>query len=441
MLSLAEQSVTLLPVMINLRHYDLRLPPDPARVVIRPFHIAPEPDEHHTPHRRRTRRIVESVIGMSPEACAEQLSIVDADFDTRHWQTSAVYLRRYERIMQELKLENLQLSNEQCELIGAYFCHEYSYAAAAVMNPSIVPHIDQSGLRPGEQRFILTLRTVGEGHISSISFREGILSPEGDLSIWPQPPFSMSAEAREGELDGEVHAKRPDAAPISGLVLFPLTRAQRNGIEDLRLVRFEEENGAHCYYGPYTAFSGTGIASELLETRDFANFRLSPIDGDAARNKGMALFPRRIGGAYALIGRQDGESLFYLESDNPRSWSGGEKFLTPIFPWELVQIGNCGAPIELDEGWLLLTHGVGAMRKYSIGAALLDKQDPRRVLGRLPGPLLSPSTETREGYVPNVVYTCGGMRHGDYVFLPYAVADSAVSFAMVEIKSLLAAMV
>jgi predicted GH43/DUF377 family glycosyl hydrolase len=424
--------------MVELHHYDVRLTADPARVVIRPFHIAPDPKS--VAQQSRPRRIVDAVLAMSPEQCTHALAVVDHDFKTRHWQTKRVYLKRYAQVMHDLGL-NPPISDAHKELIGAYFCHEYSFAAAAIMNPSIVPHFDQSGLmRKGDQKFILSLRTVGEGHISSIAFREGILSQSGALTLWPQPDFSMAADSLEPEPEGEVVARRPSAAPISGTVLFPFTRAQRNGLEDLRLVRFVEDDGEVTYYGAYTAYSGFGIASEMLETKDFNTFRLSPMKGDAARNKGMALFPRRIGGAYAMIGRQDGESMFFMQSDDIRAWDGGEKLFGPKYPWELVQIGNCGAPIEIDEGWLLLTHGVGAMRKYAIGAVLLDKQDPRKILGRMPEPLLAPSQTDREGYVPNVLYTCGALRHGQSLFLPYGVADSSVSFAMVDLPSLLAQM-
>lgn len=441
MLSKSELSTSVRTGMIEVHHYDQRLAADPARVVIRPFHIAPEPHDQTKTRMSRPRRIVEAVLAMTPEACAHALAVVDSDFETRHWQTKRVYLKRYSQVMHELGL-NPPLSEAHKELIGAYFCHEYSYAAAAIMNPSIVPHHDQSGLmRKGDQKFILSVRTVGEGHISSISFREGILSQSGELSLWPQPSFSIAADSTEPEPEGEVIARRPSAVPISGTVLFPFTRAQRNGLEDLRLVRFVEDDGCVTYYGAYTAYSGLGIASELLETADFSTFLLSPMAGNAAHNKGMALFPRRIGGAYAMIGRQDGESMFFMQSDDIRRWNGGEKLFGPKYPWELVQIGNCGAPIELDEGWLLLTHGVGAMRKYAIGAVLLDKNDPRKVLGRLAHPLLSPSQRDREGYVPNVLYTCGALKHGNSLFLPYGVADSSVSFAMVDLPSLLSAMV
>jgi predicted GH43/DUF377 family glycosyl hydrolase len=303
-----------------------------------------------------------------------------------------------------------------------------------------VPHVDQSGLRPGDQRFIMSLRTVGEGHISSISFREGILAADGELSLWPQPELSIAATSRDPRPVDSVIAHRPQTVPISGMVMFPFTDAQRNGLEDLRLTRFEEGDGSYVYYGTYTAYSGMGIRSELMITKDFDTFELQAMHGSAAVNKGMALFPRRIEGCYAMIGRQDGESVFFLQSDDLRRWEGGDLLLAPKYPWELVQVGNCGAPIELEEGWLLLTHGVGAVRKYSLGAALLDKKNPRKVLGRLAEPFLTPSSETRSGYVPNVLYTCGALRHGDHLFLPYGVADSSVSFAMLDIQSLLAEM-
>jgi predicted GH43/DUF377 family glycosyl hydrolase len=420
---------------MDVRHYQLRLTPHPERVVLRPFYIS---DAKNT--LSRPRRVVDGVMALSEAECARDLELVNADFEGRHWQSRTVYLHRFEHIAQELGIEVSSLSEVRRELIGAYFCHEYSYAAAAVMNPSIVPHMDQSKLHEGAQRFILSLRTVGEGHISSISFREGILAKDGELTIWPLPNFSLAAEADEPRPVDIVRAMRPPSVPISGSVIFPFTPAQRNGLEDLRLVQFTEDDGKQTYYGTYTAYSGSGIRSELMSTPDFTSFKLEPIIGDAGRNKGMALFPRRVNGRYAMIGRQDGESIFYMESDDLRAWNGGELILKPKFSWELVQIGNCGSPIELDEGWLLLTHGVGAMRKYAIGAALLDKNNPRKVLARMSQPLLSPQEGTREGYVPNVLYTCGGMKHGDDLFLPFAIADSSVSFAMVGVRDLLDAM-
>ncbi len=423
--------------MANIVHYDTRMSADASRVVMRPFHIAPEPRNRQCPQLARMRRIVDAVMVMSEQECSAELAEVNHDFEDRHWQTAQVYLKRFDHIADDLALRGEPLSTCRRELIGAYFCHEYSYAAAAIMNPSVVPHPDQSGLREGDQRFLMSLRTVGEGHISSVSFREGILHGDGKLTLWPQSGPTIAAEAEQPINDALVIAHRPASINISGMVIFPFTTAQRNGLEDLRLLRFEDEDQGSIYYGTYTAYSGARIGSELMTTHDFSRFTLQPMQGSAAKNKGMGLFPRRINGRFAMIGRQDGESLYYLESDDLLLWDGGELLMKPQHAWELVQIGNCGAPIELDEGWLVLTHGVGAMRKYSIGAVLLSKHNPQKIIGRLKTPLLEPSLLNRDGYVPNVVYTCGGMKHGDKLFMPYGVADSSVSFALIDLPWLL----
>ncbi len=425
--------------MTRLTHLPLRLTADPARVVIRPFHLPPAA---HAPNGSRTQRIFDAVEAMDMETCRTQLALVARDFDGRHWQTRKVFLERYKRVTAELELAD-DAPQVKKELIGAYFCHEYSYAAAAVMNPSIVAHPDQSGLSQGALRFILSVRAVGEGHISSIAFREGIIGADGLLSLMSEPPFATAATLKEAPAaNGRVTVQRNEDSSLSGTVMFPFTPAQRNGLEDLRLLRFQDEDaGEEFYCGTYTAYSGSAIGSEVLLTRDFRTFDLEPMRGAAARNKGMALFPRRIEGRYAMIGRQDGENLFFLQSDDLTAWESGEILMKPVFPWELVQIGNCGAPIEIEEGWLLLTHGVGAMRQYCIGAALLDKADPRKILARTKAPLISPSDETREGYVPNVVYTCGALALGRTLYLPYAVADSAIAFGTMDLNALVADLV
>lgn len=420
--------------MPRLNHCPVRLAPDPRRVVIRPFHLGHGPS-------LRSQRIVKSVTEMDARTVQAELALVNRDFEDRHWQTRQVFMDRYQHIKADLGL-NGHLSTAQKELIGAYFCHEYSYAAAALMNPSVVPHPDQSGLTASHLRILMSLRAVGEGHISSIAFREGILGPNGQLDLLAEPPFAMAARMVDpGEPGGEVMVTRQKEASLSGTVMFPMTPAQSNGLEDLRLVRFRQDDGETIYYGTYTAYNGKTIASELMTTANFHDFTLTPLNGSAARNKGMALFPRKIGSQYAMIGRQDGENIYYLTSDDLLTWDGGELFITPQMPWELVQMGNCGSPMEIDEGWLLLTHGVGAMRKYAIGAVLLDKDDPRKVIGRLKAPLVSPADEDREGYVPNVVYSCGGLIHGRQLFLPYGVADSSVAFAWVDLRDLIKAMV
>jgi predicted GH43/DUF377 family glycosyl hydrolase len=288
----------------------------------------------------------------------------------------------------------------------------------------------------------MSLRAVGEGHISSIAFRDGLVSSDGRFELGSQPRIATAAIAQSarGNSDGTVFVVRDKDSTLSGTVIFPVTPAQANGLEDLRLTQFFHDDGTVEWIGTYTAYSGREIRSELLRTFDFRTFSLMPMEGAAAVNKGMALFPRKIGGRYRMIGRQDGKNLYLLESDQLSDWSGGAKLLEPKYPWEFIQIGNCGAPIELDEGWLLLTHGVGPMRKYALGAALLDKDNPAKVLARTPEPLLAAADHEREGYVPNVVYTCGAMRLGPTVFLPYGLADSSVAFAFADIADILARM-
>jgi predicted GH43/DUF377 family glycosyl hydrolase len=274
-----------------------------------------------------------------------------------------------------------------------------------------------------------------------LTFRSGLIAADGTVSVdstarlASSPEILISASGRDDDV--EVIFRLDEH--ISERVIFPVTESQSNGIEDARFVEFRDGD-CRAYYATYTAYSGRAIRSELIETSDFVSFRLSVLNGNAARNKGMALFPRKIDGKYAMIARQDNENLYLIYSDDLRTWDGGQAILKPQFPWEFVQIGNCGSPIELDEGWLLLTHGVGPVRKYSIGAALLDKNDPSKVIGRLREPLLRPDPSEREGYVPNVVYTCGAMRHNDKIIFPYAVSDTFSNFATIEIAALMKAM-
>ncbi|WP_370675005.1 glycoside hydrolase family 130 protein [Pleomorphomonas sp. PLEO] len=375
---------------------------------------------------------------MDNRTVQSELSLVLGDFENRHREVRRFFEERYAGIAADMGLVE-PLRDAERLLIGAYFCHEYSFQAAALMNPSVVPHPDQSGLEPGEIRFLLSLRAVGEGHISSITFREGVLSDQGELRLAEESHLTVASRPEIGE-EGHVWLVRDGEGPLDETVLLPATSAQRNGLEDLRLVYFDDPDEGRLWYGTYTAFSGTSIASEMLMTRDFRRFELRPLSGPAARNKGMALFPRKIGGSYAMLGRQDNENLFLIRSDDLFHWEEGERIAGPVYPWELIQIGNCGSPIELDEGWLVLTHGVGPMRKYAIGAFLLDREEPTRVIGRSRVPLLSPSDAEREGYVPNVVYTCGALAHAGRLFIPYGIADSAVGFASIEIEELLSSL-
>jgi predicted GH43/DUF377 family glycosyl hydrolase len=424
-------------VNLELFEHPLRLYADPTRVVVRPFNLAWQANGAEP---SRVQQLVGRILALDRRSVRSELAMVYQDFGNRHWQMRNVLNKRFDDVADQLGLKTAKVIDAQRELIGAYLCHEYSYASAAVMNPSITLHPDQSGLQDGFYRIIMTLRAVGEGHISSVAFREGIVSEKRGFELMPMPPVATAASLATGEgftAQGAVTVFRDDESSISGTVLFPVTQAQKNGLEDLRITRFHNENGDREWLGTYTAYSGSGIQSELLRTKDFKSFDLIPMRGAAAGNKGMALFPRCFDGEYLMIGRQDGENLFLLRSSDVTDWASGEQILAAKYPWEFVQMGNCGPPVELDEGWLLLTHGVGAMRKYAIGAVLLDKKNPAKVLGRTVQPILSAADQDREGYVPNVVYTCGAMRVGDDIFMPYGVADSSIAFAFIPIRSLL----
>jgi predicted GH43/DUF377 family glycosyl hydrolase len=419
----------------------LYLRPDPARVIVRPFKPATEPRDLNPTDKTRANHIVDRVVALDAKAAASQLADVLENFLGRHRNLLATFEARADEMEQALTAHGA-FSRTQRQLIGAYFLNEYSFEASALFNPSIVPHPDQSDAPSGGMRFILSLRAVGEGHVSSLTFRAGTVAGDGSLAVDPTARLASSPRIGNriaGPIGDQVELIFEPDEDISERIIFPVTESQSHGIEDARFVRFDDD-GRKTYYATYTAYSGTAIRSELIETSDFMSFRMTPLNGDAARNKGMALFPRRIDGKYAMIARQDNENLYLIYSSDLYRWDGGQAILKPQFPWEFVQIGNCGSPIELDEGWLLLTHGVGPVRKYSIGAALLDKNDPSKVLARSREPLLRPEPSEREGYVPNVVYTCGAMRHNDEIILPYAVSDSFSNFATIKIATLLRAM-
>lgn len=412
---------------------------------MRPFHLAWQASGTEP---SRALRLVKNVLALSQDEVTSALEGVYRDFGARHWQVEKVFERRYEQLIEQFGDDVLgeTLTPRRRQLLGAYFCHEYSYAAAAIMNPSVVAAPDQTGLTDGAVRFAMSLRTVGEGHISTIAFTQGIVTREREVSIPSPPRIATAADVsavKRGEpfIPGEPLTvyRHPDS-DLSRTVIFPMTEAQRNGLEDLRITPFHHSNGKTEWIGTYTAYDGRSIRSEMMRTKDFRKFELVPMTGRAARNKGMALFPRKVNGRYMMIGRQDGENLFLLTSNVLTDWDDGALLARPAAAWEYIQIGNCGAPIEIDEGWLLLTHGVGAMRRYSIGAMLLDKNDPSKVIGRTSKPILEPLDQERDGYVPNVVYTCGAMRVGDDLFLPFGIADSSIGFGFVAIKDILAAM-
>jgi predicted GH43/DUF377 family glycosyl hydrolase len=424
-----------------LNRQGLYLRPDPARVVVRPFKPATEPRDLNATDKKRANHIVDRVLALDPDTAAKELAEVIENFQSRHRNLLKIFEARADE-MEDAFAAHATFTKEQRLLVGAYFMHEYSFEAAALFNPSIVAHVDQSGAPDGGRRLILSLRAVGEGHVSSLTFRSGTIAADGGVTVDPTARFaSIPTVVRRicGPDGDEVQLLFTSDADISERVIFPVTESQSNGIEDARFVEFEDA-GTKTFYATYTAYNGRAIRSELIETHDFLSFRLSPLKGAAAKNKGMALFPRRIGGQFAMIARQDNENLYLIYSNDLYSWDGGVAIVKPEFPWEFVQMGNCGSPIELDEGWLMLTHGVGPVRKYSIGAVLLDKADPSKVLARTREPLIRPEPFERHGYVPNVVYTCGAMRHKDQIILPYAVSDTFSNFATIKIAALMDAL-
>jgi predicted GH43/DUF377 family glycosyl hydrolase len=424
-----------------LNRQALYLRPDPARVVVRPFKPATEPRDLNPTDKTRANHIVDRVMALDADATKHLLADVLENFQGRHRNLLETFEARADD-MEEALNPHAVFTRMQRQLIGAYFLHEYSFEASALFNPSIVAHPDQSDAPAGGLRFILSLRAVGEGHVSSLTFRSGTIAANGTVSVDPTARLASTPKLQTwttgpGGYRIEL-AFRPDE-DISERVIFPITETQSNGIEDARFVAFDDK-GERTYYATFTAYNGRTIRSEMMETTDFLSFRMSSLRGTASYNKGMALFPRKIDGRYAMVGRQDNENLYLIYSDDLAFWEGGQAILRPRFPWEFVQIGNCGSPIELDEGWLLLTHGVGPVRKYAIGAVLLDKADPSRVLARSREPLVRPDPSEREGYVPNVVYTCGAIRHNDQIILPYAVSDTFSNFATIKIDALLKAM-
>jgi predicted GH43/DUF377 family glycosyl hydrolase len=481
---------------IHLKRTATILSPDQSRVLLRPFNPGDS---------QRVDGIVGRIMSLPEEQVVALLDGICAEFSPRHQAIGRVFLERFEQV-REMLFGDEQLSEQRRLLIGAYFLAEYSLESAALFNPSIVPHPDQTGLQSGALRFIISLRATGEGHISSITFRTGIIHPDHRIQVFnptgflteprqiPNPRYEkalfdrklselhltgdftrrvmrklgesfaldelrLSLQAEQFRLpDGMTHEDQDDAQgiwmlarsnyevqfqpdqEISERILFPATPSQRNGIEDARFVRFWNDDGTSTYYATFTAYDGRIVVPELVETSDFLNFSFRTLNGPAAENKGMAMFPRKIGGLFAMLSRQDNENIYIMFSDNVHFWNEHKLLLKPVFPWELVQMGNCGSPIETDAGWLVLSHGVGPMRKYCIGAFLLDRDDPAKVIGRVREPLLRPNENEREGYVPNVVYTCGALVHNGELIIPYGLADHATGFATVPLSEVLAAM-
>lgn len=415
------------------------LRPNAARSVLRPFII----EDEQSGDCPRIRRVIERILALDEAGLEGCLKAVAGAFDNRHPRSDATLLQRYEAL-KVLTPKGRVLSDDQAKLIGAYFSEEFSFESAALFNPSVVRHPDQSDLKPGDVRILMSLRGIGEGHISSLTFRTGIWAGDGAVSIDPPSAYALGPRAERLESAGGELIVRlifDGVDDMSEAVIYPFMPSQGRGIEDCRLVAFTEDDGASDYRGTYTAFNGMEVRQGLLRTSDFRTFEMRGVEGSHYSGKGMALFPRWIGGRYMMLARQDNENIWLVSSDDPHRWNGGEMIVSPRWPWEFIQMGNCGSPIELDEGWLVLTHGVGAARNYCIGACLLDKQDPSKVLARTPIPLLEPESGSRDGYVPNVVYSCGGIIRDRTLLLPYGVADNFAAFATVEIDGLLASMV
>ncbi|MEG3172728.1 glycoside hydrolase family 130 protein [Sphingomonas sp. ZB1N12] len=420
---------------------DIQLRPDPSRTVIRPFNIE-YPGAFRVDGHPRVVHVIDRVLSLSShELRTERLRVMES-LDERHRDVDELLLHRFGEVMAVLK-DPRDFDINQKLLIGAYLSGEYSFEAAALFNPSMVLDPDQRRAPAGGLRFILSLRGIGEGHVSSITFRTGTWSPDDGFTIDPASQTAVPPRVTptdEGATDGgPTRLECGGSRELSETVIFPILPSQHQGIEDLRLVRFEDE-GEVQYLGTYTAFSGSEARCELLRGQDFKTFEMQPMRGAVAATKGMALFPRKIDGRYAMLGRQDNENIWYLTSDDLLTWDGGTRIVEPKWPWEFIQMGNCGSPIEIDEGWLVLTHGVGSVRNYCIGACLLDKADPTKLLARMTDPLIVPSPAERDGYVPNVVYSCGGIVHDRTLLLPFGVADNFASFATVDVGRLLAAM-
>lgn len=411
------------------------LRPDAARTVLRPF-IIEDPTFKDFP---RTQAIIDRILSLDAAALNAEVERVAASLGDRHPDADEAIDRRFAEIA-KLRPGLGDLNAAQRRLIGAYFLEEFSFESAALFNPSVVRHPDQSGVAPGATRILLSLRGIGEGHISSLTFRTGVWGADGGVTL-DEPsrhavgPRIERSESAEGELIIHLICDRTD--DLSERVIYPFMPSQGRGLEDVRLVEFTDEDGTRDYRGTFTAFNGADVRQALLRTTDFEAFEARGVEGELYQGKGMALFPRRVNGRFAMLGRQDNENIWLLSSDDFYSWSGGEKVITPRWPWEFVQMGNCGSPIELDEGWLVITHGVGAVRNYCIGACLLDKADPSKLLARTTNPLLAPEDDSRAGYVPNVVYSCGSLLRERTLLLAYGVADNYAAFANVDIDGLL----
>ena len=421
---------------MKLNKTGIKLSADPKRVLLLPFNPGNE---------QRIRKIINRIVGLSNDKENLLFEEIKNKFKHRHHDFENRLSDNYSLVT---KYISQPISRKKELLIGAYFSKEYSIESAALFNPSIVPHPDKTGLKNGELRFILSLRAVGEGHISSVVFVTGIITESfniklDEIPVYAIPPSKRDArpflphEVEDDILDSNYDIEFSGHEKLSERVIFPFSKTECNGIEDVRLVKFLNDDGTHVYYGTFTAYDGHRILSELMETKDFKKFKIRTLTGNSAKDKGMALFPEEIDGKYWMISRQDGENIFVMSSYNIYEWNNSVILREPEYDWEFVQLGNCGSPIKTPQGWLVLTHSVGPLRTYVISALLLDLKNPNKLIGHLKEPLLVPSEEEREGYVPNVVYTCGSMLYNKNLIIPYAMSDSATSFAHIPLNDLL----
>lgn len=416
--------------MPKIKRIAKKFQPDCSRVIIKP-HI-PKDEE-------RIKRLIARVLDLNEGIAQNVLDNVAANFVCRHKNIWGAFEQNYNKIKEFLP-QHVEISDIKRALLGAYFSMEYSVQAAAFFNPSIVPHPDQSNLAEGSLRFILSFRSVGEGHISSIEFRSGCVDKDCNFTFDETSTYAECAcsinNGCQGKVlsDYEVHFSCNHE--LSEKVIYPMAKCDCNGIEDARFVKFTDDDGEVTYYATYTAYNGVDIFPQLLETKDFIHFKMSRLKGEFSKNKGMALFPRKINGKYVMVSRVDGENLYIMESDDIYSWNNATLLKTPENPWELVQIGNCGSPVETDYGWVLLTHGVGPMRQYCIGITLLDIEEPLKVLNNVIEPLIVPTQDEREGYVPNVVYSCGAIVHNDNLIIPYAMSDTCSGIITTSVSEL-----
>lgn len=471
--------------MLNVKRINKKFTPDYSRVITK-LHILNED---------RIEKIILRILTLPEETVKEVLVKVITSFSKRHKNIWDAFDNNYNKIKKYIP-KNTQISDIKRALIGAYFSSEYSIQSAAFFNPSIIMHPDQSNLAKGSLRFILSFRSVGEGHISSIEFRSGTVDEDCNFTFDQVSPYAERAamlsnpvydkstfflklsemQNVESIISKRVFDLLPSEFLLSDLIavlrividpehkeigenilwlaksnyelqfkldqelseriIFPSSQNESNGIEDARFVRFVDDEGLVTYYATYTAYNGLSILPQILETKDFLTFTISTLNGKYSKNKGMALFPRKINGKYNMISRIDGENLFLMSSDNIHFWQNATLLKKPEYPWELIQIGNCGSPIETEHGWILLTHGVGPMREYCIGVILLDLEDPSKIIGSMSEPLLVPTQEEREGYVPNVVYSCGSMIYNDDLIIPYAMSDTCSGIATVSVSEL-----